>query len=143
MPTPKDLTAQEQQEYLSLLSQQAAPYKEKADQIQFKIDELWKNEAAMDQVITDFMANDIDPARLDSIRTQLHASEIYALDDTQGLARRYGAALSTGLNVEDVQAWPDILQAVTAEDIMAAAKKVIIPETSVTGWLMKEKEQDQ
>lgn len=54
LPTPKGLTEQEQQEYLGLLSQQAAPYKEKADQIQFKIDELWKNEAAMDQVYADF-----------------------------------------------------------------------------------------
>lgn len=54
LPTPKDLTAEEQQQYLSLLSQQAAPYKEKAEQIQFKMDELWKNEAAMDQLYADF-----------------------------------------------------------------------------------------
>lgn len=54
LPTPKDLTTEEQQQYVSLLSQQAAPYKEKADQIQFKIDELWNNEAAIDQVYADF-----------------------------------------------------------------------------------------
>jgi zinc protease len=51
--------------------------------------------------------------------------------------------LTTGLTVADVQAWPDILQAVTAEDILAAAKNVITPETSVTGWLVKEEEQTQ
>lgn len=54
LPTPKDLSPQEQQEYLGLLSQQAAPYKEKADQIQFKLDELWKNEDAIDQIYADF-----------------------------------------------------------------------------------------
>ncbi len=54
LPTPKDLTTEEQQQYLSLLSQQAAPYKEKADQIQFKIDELWQNEAAIDQVYANY-----------------------------------------------------------------------------------------
>lgn len=54
LPTPTGLSAQEQQEYLSLLSQQAAPYKEKADQIQFKVDELWKNDAAIEQIYTDF-----------------------------------------------------------------------------------------
>ncbi len=54
LPTPQDLSAEEQQQYLTLLSQQAAPYKEKASQIQFKIDELWKNEAAVDQVFANF-----------------------------------------------------------------------------------------
>jgi len=54
LPTPQELSVEEQQEYLSLLSQQAAPYKEKADQIQFKLDELWKNQAASDQVYADF-----------------------------------------------------------------------------------------
>jgi len=34
-----------------------------------------------------------------------------------------------------VQAWPDILQAVTAEDIMAAAAEVLRIEASVTGYL--------
>jgi hypothetical protein len=54
LPTPSDLTPEEQQQYLSLLSQQAAPYKEKSDQIEFKLAELWKNEGAIDQVYADF-----------------------------------------------------------------------------------------
>ena len=54
LPTPKDLTDQEQQEYLGLLSQQAAPYKEKADEIQHKLAELWKNNEAIDQIYADF-----------------------------------------------------------------------------------------
>jgi zinc protease len=97
---------------------------------------LSQAEAAMDQVIADFMANDIDPARIDSIRTQLHASEVYALDNTQGLARRYGAALSQSLTVADVQAWPDILQSVTEADIKAAAAKVFNRDQAVTGWVV-------
>ncbi len=54
LPTPTDLTAEEQQQYVTLLGQQAAPYKEKADQIQFKIDELWNNTDAVDQVYANF-----------------------------------------------------------------------------------------
>ena len=69
---------------------------------------LSEAEAAMDQVIADFLEADIDPDRMESIRTQLRASEVYALDNTEGLARRYGAALTQGLTIEDVQAWPDI-----------------------------------
>jgi zinc protease len=42
------------------------------------------------------------------------------------------------LSVQDVQDWPDVLEAVTAEDIMQAARDVFNPEASVTGWLMRE-----
>ena len=63
---------------------------------------------------------------------------IYAEDDIDGLARRYGEALTTGLTVEDVEAWPDILAAVTEEDVMAAARQVFDRRRAVTGWLMRE-----
>jgi len=102
---------------------------------------LAEAEAAMDQVIADFLEADIDPERMESIRTQLRASEVYALDNTQGLARRYGVALSQGLTVEDVQAWPDILQSVTAEDIKAVAEKVLDRRQSVTGWVAPSQEE--
>ena len=94
----------------------------------------------MDQVIADFMEAPIDPERLESIRTQLRASEIYAKDNVQGLARRYGAALSQSLTVEDVQAWPDVLQAVTEEDIKAVAEKVLDRKRAVTGWVVATEE---
>ena len=48
------------------------------------------------------------------------------------LARRYGAALTQGLGVADVEGWPEALQAVTAEDIMAAARDVLDLRASVT-----------
>lgn len=99
---------------------------------------LSEAEAAMDQVIADFMDSEIDPARMDSIRTQLRASEVYALDDVSGLARRYGAALTQSLTVDDVQAWPQILQEVTAEEIKAVAAKVFNRDQSVTGWVVSE-----
>jgi zinc protease len=97
-------------------------------------------EAAMDKAVADFMAAGVDPVQLDRIRTRLRASEIYAKDDVQGLAQRYGAALSEGLTVQDVQDWPAILQAVTAEDIMAVATKVLDRRRSVTGWIVSDQE---
>ncbi len=60
LPTPSDLSAEEQQQYVTLLSQQAAPYKEKADQIQFKLEELWKNQDAKDQVYADFHKSPVE-----------------------------------------------------------------------------------
>lgn len=98
---------------------------------------LQEAEDAMDAVIATFMTEGVDPEALDRIKTQLRAAQIYGRDNIDGLARRYGEALTTGLTVADVQAWPDVLQAVTAEDVMAAAKAVLNRDTAVTGWLTK------
>ncbi|WP_164660819.1 pitrilysin family protein [Tropicibacter sp. Alg240-R139] len=104
---------------------------------------LREAEDAMDAAVAEFIAEDVDANDLDRIKMQLRASQIYARDNVDGIANRYGQALTSGLTVEDVQAWPDILQAVTGEEIIAAAKSVIHPETSVTGWLMREQEVTQ
>ena len=66
------------------------------------------------------------------------AAQIYARDDVNAIANRYGRALTQGLTVQDVQEWPDILQAVTGDDIIAAAKMVLKRRQSVTGWVMGE-----
>lgn len=101
---------------------------------------LQEAEDAMDATIADFIRDGIDPDQLERIRTQLMASEIYARDNVQGLARRYGAALTQGLTVEDVQAWPEVLQAVTADDIMAAAQDLFDRRRAVTGWVVASQE---
>ncbi|MEX0365653.1 MAG: M16 family metallopeptidase, partial [Ruegeria sp.] len=104
---------------------------------------LQEAEDAMDEALADFIAEGVQQEELDRIKMQLRAALIYARDNVDGIGNRYGQALSSGLTVEDVQAWPDILQAVTGEDIIAAAKEVLRPETSVTGWLMRDQEVTQ
>jgi zinc protease len=86
-------------------------------------------------MIARFLEEGVDAAALDRLKLQVHAQEIYARDDLQGLARRYGTALTSGLTVADVEAWPDILDAVTEEDIMDAARALFDPRRSVTGYL--------
>ena len=97
-------------------------------------------EAALDQVLADFLRDGPDPAAFARIKTQIRAGQIYARDNTNGLARTYGEALSTGLSVADVQAWPEVLQAVTPEDVMAAAAAVLDRRQAVTGWLTRQEE---
>ncbi len=104
---------------------------------------LQEAEDAMDQVVSDFIAEGVNEEDLDRIKMQLRAAQTYARDNVDGIGNRYGRALTSGLTVEDVQAWPDILQAVTSDDIIAAAREVIQPETSVTGWLMRDDEVTQ
>lgn len=100
-------------------------------------------EAALDATLADFLRTGVDAEQLDRIKMQLRASLIYARDNVDGIANRYGRALTSGLTIEDIQAWPDILQAVTEDDIMAAARELFCPETSVTGWLMQDDEVTQ
>ncbi len=104
---------------------------------------LEQAEAALDANLSSFIEDGIDAEALERIKMQVRADEIYARDNVDGIASRYGAALSSGLTVEDVQAWPDVLQAVTEEDVIAAAKAVFRPEASVTGYLMKAEEVSQ
>ena len=70
------------------------------------------------------------------MKTRIRAQEIFARDSAHGRAYEYGQGLATGLSVQDVNDWPAILEAVTAEDVMAAARAVLRPEGSVTGWLL-------
>ena len=95
-------------------------------------------EAALDATVAQFMKDGVDAEDLERIKQQIRASEIYAQDDVGNIARRYGAALTSGLTVADVQAWPRILEAVTEAEIMAAAARIFNRDTAVTGWAMPE-----
>ena len=94
-------------------------------------------EKDLDDGLAAFFRQGVDKDQLERIKMQIRAADIYADDSTRSLAQRYGQALTSGLTVADVQAWPDILQSITPEEIMAAAHEVLVPEHSVTGWLMK------
>ena len=91
-------------------------------------------EAGLERVLARLAADGPTEDELARARIGIAASEVFSQDSGGGLARRYGAALSLGLTVADVDAWPDLLRAVTADDVMRAAS-LLRPEASVTGWL--------
>lgn len=93
-------------------------------------------EARLDAAIAAFIEAGPDPQEMARIKTGIRAREVYALDSQQGRANAYGRALTSGLTIADVEAWQDVLQAVTADDIIAVAREVLIPTTSVTGYLL-------
>lgn len=92
-------------------------------------------ETALDAALDEFMADGIDEAQFERIKMQLRSARIYAEDNVQTLARRYGAELAVGLTLDDIQAWPDILQSVTIEDVMDEAHKVFDRRNAVTGFV--------
>jgi zinc protease len=86
-------------------------------------------------MIADFIGTGPDAAQLERIKGQVRASEIFVLDDLVARASRVGAALTSGLTLDDVVEWPGLLQEVTPEEVQTAARSLFRIENSVTGWL--------
>ena len=79
---------------------------------------------------------------LERTKNRLISDAVYAQDNQATLARWYGIALTTGTTVKDVQAWPDRIRAVTADDVRLAARKWLDKRRSVTGYLIKDTSKD-
>src|SRR5712671_1141091 len=95
-------------------------------------------EQAIDAVIAEVAQNAVRAEDLERVKTQLIAAAIYAQDNQASLARWYGAALTTGLSIDDIRNWPDRIRAVTAEQVREAAQKWLDKKSSVTGYLIKD-----
>jgi zinc protease len=95
-------------------------------------------ERAIDGVISEVGQNSVRSEDLERVKTQLIAEAIYAQDNQATLARWYGGALTTGLNIDDIRSWPDRIRAVTAEQVRDAAQKWLDKKRSVTGYLIKD-----
>ncbi len=93
-------------------------------------------EGAMDAVVADFIETGVDARQLERIKTQVRAALIYGDDNLSGLARRYGVALTSGLTVADVAAWPALLKDVTGDEIQEAAALLLDRERAVTGYFL-------
>ena len=95
-------------------------------------------EADVDAVIAEVIAKGVTDEELERAKTRLIADAVYAQDNQASMARWYGAALTTGATVNDVQHWPDRIRAVTAEQVQDAARQWLDKRRSVTGYLIKD-----
>jgi len=73
---------------------------------------------------------------LQKAKSQLRAGAVYARDSLTTAPRILGRALTTGQSVEDVEAWPERIEAVSEEDVEAAARAILLEERSVTSVLL-------
>jgi len=94
-------------------------------------------EDAIDRVLAEFIEAGVDTEQLDRVRMQIRAEAIYQQDNTESRARTIGADLTVGLTIAESEAWIDVLQSVTPEEILNAAR-ALDRRSSVTGWLMGE-----
>ena len=95
-------------------------------------------EQGVDAVINRLVAAGVSEEELARSKASLVASVIYARDGLSRAARIFGRALAIGRTIEDVEAWPVRIEAVTAEDIKAAARHVFLKRRSVTGVLRRQ-----
>jgi zinc protease len=93
-------------------------------------------DVAVDKVLARLLKEGVDPAGLERAKTRLVADAIYAQDNQAMLARWYGSSLATGLSMENIKGWPSRIEAVTPEQIVAAARKYLDRRRAVTGYLM-------
>jgi zinc protease len=95
-------------------------------------------EAALDGALAKTLSEGVSPEELARAQTRLVASTIYQQDSQQSLAYRYGQAMALGADLASVAAWPQAIEAVTAQDVLEAARAVMTPSRSVTGWLLSQ-----
>jgi len=95
-------------------------------------------EDAIDAVLAEVMEKGVTAAELDRSKSRMIADEIYAQDNQATLARWYGAALTTGGTVEQLQGWADRIRSVTPDQVRDAARRIFDKRRSVTGYLIKD-----
>ena len=82
------------------------------------------------------MQNGIAETEVEAAKNRLLAEAIFARDSLEGPARIVGGSLVNGSTIDDVEAWPERIQAVTKMEVDKAAKSLLRLERSATGWLI-------
>jgi zinc protease len=95
--------------------------------------------AALESELAKLLADGVTEDEVARSRQRLLDSTVFARDSLSTAARVFGTSLTTGQTVADVEAWPQRIAAVTADQVNAAARAVLRPESSTTGILLSAK----
>ncbi|ACJ00938.1 M16 family metallopeptidase [Rhodospirillum centenum] len=95
-------------------------------------------ETAVEAVLASVLKDGVTAEEVATAKTRMVREATFARDSLQGPAYAFGMALTTGQTVADVEAWPDRIAAVTAEQVNAAARAVLGRDDHVTGVLLPE-----
>ncbi len=98
-------------------------------------------EKALDAEVKRLLSGDISEEEVARVKKRMLAEAVYARDSLNGVARIFGVALTTGQTVEDVEAWPDRIAAVTREQVQKAARAVLRSDHLVRGRLLPSKDE--
>lgn len=97
---------------------------------------LDKIEAAIDAELEKILKDGVTEDELARSKERMMASAIFARDNLETGARIIGTALTTGSTIDAVESWPEKIQAVTAAQVAAAARHVLVLRNSITSRLL-------
>jgi zinc protease len=100
--------------------------------------ELPALEQAFEAEIARLLRDGVTAEEVARAKATMRADTVMARDSLFGPARIVGQALATGGTIEDVESWPDRIDAVTVEQVNEAARALFNPNLSVTALLMPE-----
>jgi zinc protease len=98
-------------------------------------------EAAVEEEVARVVRDGVTADEVARSIARMQAAAVLGRDSIPNAARVFGEVLSTGGTVDDVEAWPDRIAAVTADQVNAAARAVLRPERSATGLLLPQQQQ--
>ncbi|HYH38664.1 MAG TPA: pitrilysin family protein [Azospirillum sp.] len=93
-------------------------------------------EAALEAERTRLLKDGVSPEEVATAKKRMLTEAAYARDSLSGPANALGQALATGQSIDDVENWPVRIDAVTAEQVNAAARAVLGKSNHVTGLLL-------
>ena len=95
-------------------------------------------EAALDDALEAFLERGVTEEQVATAKNNVRTGLIFARDNVGRLARRIGGSIAAGLTLEEVTGWSAEINAVTVEQVNAAARLVLDKRRSVTGLLLPE-----
>ena len=89
-------------------------------------------EAAIEAQISDLLENGVTKQEVQLAIERMQAEAVFARDSLGAPPRILGTALMTGQSIEDIEAWPEQIGAVSVEAVNAAARALLEASGTVT-----------
>ena len=95
-----------------------------------------KMEQAIDAEIAAVLKDGVTDQEVADAKKRMEIAAVKSRDSLSGAAQLVATRIATGSSLADIQAWPDRIAKITAADVLAAAKLVLVPNNSATGTLL-------
>ncbi len=102
---------------------------------------------ALMKELRELIEDGVTSDELQNAKSTMRDKAIYARDSLTGPAMVMGLGVTTGESVDDIEYWPDAIDAVTAEDVQRVATQYLNPDKfgvhpPVSGYLLPQGESD-
>lgn len=97
---------------------------------------LPKLEQALNQSIDRFLDKGISDQDLFAAKERILAAAILARDSLDTPPRVFGFSISHGQSIDDIEQWPKRIAAITRDQVMDLARRLLRPDHQVTGYML-------